>query len=82
MRASVVDAMSMNLRTIVATDAVGDRAQAAHEANLFDMGQKYAGHAGLSIRPGSAPHVGLAFHTNARAKLSHLGTAGRIDDAN
>jgi maleamate amidohydrolase len=41
-RASVVDAMSMNFRTIVAADAVGDRAQAPHEANLFDMGQKYA----------------------------------------
>ena len=34
--------MSMNLRTVVATDAVGDRALGPHEANLFDMGQKYA----------------------------------------
>lgn len=41
-RASVVDAMSYNFRTIVATDCVGDRALAPHEANLFDMGQKYA----------------------------------------
>jgi maleamate amidohydrolase len=41
-RASVVDAMSMNFRTVVATDAVGDRAHGPHEANLFDMGQKYA----------------------------------------
>ena len=41
-RASVVDALSNNLRTIVATDCVGDRAQGPHEANLFDMGQKYA----------------------------------------
>jgi len=41
-RASVVDSMSHNFRTIVATDAVGDRAIAPHEANLFDMGQKYA----------------------------------------
>ena len=41
-RASVVDAMSMNFRTVVASDAVGDRALAPHEANLFDMGQKYA----------------------------------------
>jgi maleamate amidohydrolase len=32
----------MNFRTIVAADAVGDRAEAPHEANLFDMGQKYA----------------------------------------
>ena len=41
-RASVVDALSNNLRTIVATDCVGDRAMGPHEANLFDMGQKYA----------------------------------------
>lgn len=41
-RASVVDAMSHNFRTIVATDCVGDRALGPHEANLFDMGQKYA----------------------------------------
>jgi len=34
--------MSLNFRTIVATDGVGDRALAPHAANLFDMGQKYA----------------------------------------
>src|SRR5262249_38753571 len=41
-RATVVDAMSHNFRTIVARDGVGDRSIAAHEANLFDMEQKYA----------------------------------------
>ena len=41
-RATVVDAMSHNFRTIVATDCVGDRALGPHHANLFDMGQKYA----------------------------------------
>jgi maleamate amidohydrolase len=41
-RATVVDAVSHNLRTIVVTDCVGDRALGPHEANLFDMGQKYA----------------------------------------
>jgi maleamate amidohydrolase len=41
-RATVVDSMQHNFRTIVATDCVGDRAIAPHEANLFDMGQKYA----------------------------------------
>jgi maleamate amidohydrolase len=41
-RATAVDAMSHNFRTIVATDCVGDRALGPHEANLFDMGQKYA----------------------------------------
>jgi maleamate amidohydrolase len=41
-RASVVDAVSHNFRPIVARDCVGDRALGPHEANLFDMGQKYA----------------------------------------
>ncbi len=41
-RATVVDAVSHNMRTIVLTDCVGDRAMGPHEANLFDMGQKYA----------------------------------------
>ena len=41
-RASVVDALSWNFRPVVARDCVGDRAIAPHEANLFDMEQKYA----------------------------------------
>lgn len=41
-RATVIDSMSHNLRTIVVTDGVGDRAMGPHEANLFDMSQKYA----------------------------------------
>ena len=41
-RASVVDAMSYNFRPVVARDCVGDRALGPHEANLFDMAQKYA----------------------------------------
>jgi len=41
-RATVVDAMQHDLRTIVAVDCVGDRALRPHEANLFDMRQKYA----------------------------------------
>jgi maleamate amidohydrolase len=41
-RASVIDAMSMNYRTVIASDCVGDRALGPHAANLFDMGQKYA----------------------------------------
>ncbi|WP_043833080.1 isochorismatase family protein [Muricoccus aerilatus] len=41
-RATVVDSCSHNFRTVVVTDCVGDRALAPHEANLFDMGQKYA----------------------------------------
>jgi len=41
-RASVIDAMSHNYRTVVPVDCVGDRALGPHEANLFDIGQKYA----------------------------------------
>ncbi len=41
-RASVVDALSHSFRVAVLTDCVGDRAIGPHEANLFDMGQKYA----------------------------------------
>ena len=41
-RATVVDAVSHNLRTIVPVDCVGDRAIAPHRASLFDMDQKYA----------------------------------------
>ena len=41
-RASVVDAMSYGFRPLVLADCVGDRALAPHEANLFDMQQKYA----------------------------------------
>lgn len=41
-RATVVDSMSYNFKTIVASDCVGDRAIAPHNANLFDMEQKNA----------------------------------------
>ena len=41
-RATVIDAMQHNFRTVVIEDCVGDRALEPHEANLFDMGQKYA----------------------------------------
>ena len=41
-RATVVDALSLNYRPIVPRDCVGDRALAPHAANLFDLDQKYA----------------------------------------
>lgn len=41
-RASVVDSMQHNFRTVVPPECTGDRALAPHEANLFDMRQKYA----------------------------------------
>ena len=41
-RATAVDALGLGLRPIVVRDCVGDRALAPHEANLFDLQQKYA----------------------------------------
>ena len=41
-RASVIDSMSYNFKTVVVSDCVGDRALGPHEANLFDIEQKYA----------------------------------------
>jgi maleamate amidohydrolase len=34
--------MQHNYRTVVVYDCVADRAKAPHEANLFDIQQKYA----------------------------------------
>lgn len=41
-RASVVDAVQYGFSVLVPREAVGDRAPGPHEANLFDMDQKYA----------------------------------------
>jgi N-formylmaleamate deformylase len=40
-RASVVDAVQNGFATLVVREAVGDRARAPHDANLFDIEQKY-----------------------------------------
>lgn len=40
-RATVVDALSYGFRPIIPEEAVGDRAQDPHDANLFDMDSKY-----------------------------------------
>jgi maleamate amidohydrolase len=41
-RASAVDCCQHGFIPVVVRDAVGDRAQAPHEANLFDLQAKYA----------------------------------------
>jgi maleamate amidohydrolase len=41
-RATATDAMQHGFRPIVAADACGDRTRAVHDANLFDLGAKYA----------------------------------------
>jgi maleamate amidohydrolase len=41
-RASTIDAFSYGYRTIVVDDCCGDPMQESHEANLKDMGRRYA----------------------------------------
>ena len=41
-RASIVDAFSHGLRTIVVGECCGDQQQEAHRANLADVGRRYA----------------------------------------
>jgi maleamate amidohydrolase len=41
-RATATDAMQNGFRPIVVADACGDRTAAVHDANLFDLGAKYA----------------------------------------
>ena len=41
-RASVVDAASLNFKCVVPEDAVYDRSPTSHAVNLFDMASKYA----------------------------------------
>jgi len=41
-RASCIDSISHGFVTLVVEDAVGDRAEEPHQANLFDMSAKYA----------------------------------------
>ena len=41
-RATAVDALQYDYRTTVIEDAVGDRDENAHRANLFDLSAKYA----------------------------------------
>lgn len=41
-RATVVDGLQYDYKVVVPAEAVGDRNQDAHQANLFDMNAKYA----------------------------------------
>jgi nicotinamidase-related amidase len=41
-RATAVDGLQYNYKVVVPREATGDRNQAAHEANLFDLNAKYA----------------------------------------
>ncbi|MBU9442815.1 isochorismatase family protein [Burkholderia multivorans] len=67
-RASVVDAMSHGFRPLVLADCVGDRAIAPHEANLFDMQQKYAAVMPLDDAIAAIDAMGAAHATHAPAR--------------
>lgn len=41
-RATCIDSISHGFNSIVVADAVGDRHDEPHQANLFDMNAKYA----------------------------------------
>lgn len=41
-RATVEDSIRFGFRTIVPAEAVGDRSDVAHEANMFDIDSRYA----------------------------------------
>lgn len=71
-RASVVDAMSYGFRPIVLSDCVGDRAIAPHEANLFDMQQKYA-----AVMTFDDAMAAVAQATNAPCDMRPGSTDGR-----
>lgn len=42
MRATIVDAFSYGLRTIAIDDACGDQDSGPHDANMQDVGRRYA----------------------------------------
>ena len=46
-RATAVDLLQNGFPTLVPRECVGDRAQAPHDANLFDIQAKYADVVGL-----------------------------------
>jgi maleamate amidohydrolase len=41
-RATAVDGLQHEFQVVIAEEAVGDRNQDAHKANLFDLDAKYA----------------------------------------
>ena len=59
-RATAVDLLQYGFPTIVPRECVGDRAQAPHEANLFDIQAKYADVVGLEDALAFVASVGAA----------------------
>ena len=64
-RATVVDALQHGLAPVVPRECVGDRWDAAHEANLFDMQAKYGDVVPLSDAVGAMHQAGQRAAENA-----------------
>ena len=64
-RATVVDALQHGLAPVVPRECVGDRWDAAHEANLFDMQAKYGDVVPLSEAVGAMHQAGQRAAENA-----------------
>ena len=64
-RATVVDALQHGLAPVVPRECVGDRWEAAHEANLFDMQAKYGDVVPLSEAVGAMHQAGQRAAENA-----------------
>ena len=57
-RASAIDSMQNGFHTIIVEEAVGDRAEGPHRANLFDMDTKYGDVVPLSEALGKLAELG------------------------
>jgi maleamate amidohydrolase len=57
-RATAVDALQHGLHTIVPREAVGDRAELPHEANLFDIDAKYGDVVSVEETRSYLAHIG------------------------
>jgi maleamate amidohydrolase len=64
-RATVVDALQHGLAPVVPRECVGDRWEAAHEANLFDLQAKYGDVVPLSEAVGAMHQAGQRAAENA-----------------
>src|SRR5262249_37966810 len=73
-RATAVDALQHGYRVVVAREAVGDRNQAAHEANLYDIDAKYGDVLSLDE---VIEHVESFALARARSSSATAATTGR-----
>jgi nicotinamidase-related amidase len=68
-RASAVDAVQSGFPTVVPRECVGDRAREPHEANLFDINEKYGDVISLEEALGYLEGLGATVDSGAPARL-------------